>query len=322
MPSSARKKQPLGFGGCPLNSRTFQPADILFNCFGDPLQLHPFPTRRSSDLSRSSPRPCDILPPCRSPAMVPATPGRAARSPRSRSRPSSRATCTADRKSTRLNSSHSQMLYAVFCSKKTATRVRRLPTQQQDFPAGRYSVQLLRRPATTPPFPYTTLFRSLPKFPATMRYPAAVQVTRDGAGDSRTSGAIATEPVPTFEPGDLHGRSEEHTSELQSQPNVVCRLLLEKNSHSGSEAAHSTAGLSSRPIFCSIASATRYNSTLSLHDALPISPEVPRDHAISCRRAGHPRWCRRLPDERRDRHGAGPDLRAGRPARQIGRAHV
>src|SRR2546430_4182420 len=64
---------------------------------------------------------------------------------------------------------------------------------------------MIRRPPRSTLFPYTTLFRSL-------REP--VCAPRRRAGDAC-----------------LHfkkGRSEEHTSELQSQSNIVCRLLLEK----------------------------------------------------------------------------------------------
>src|SRR2546430_13409627 len=64
---------------------------------------------------------------------------------------------------------------------------------------------MIRRPPRSTLFPYTTLFRS--------REPERRRVV-DVGGD----------------PGDLPvlGRSEEHTSELQSQSNLVCRLLLEK----------------------------------------------------------------------------------------------
>src|SRR5437667_2745158 len=69
---------------------------FFFSCYGDRRDLHSFPTRRSSDLTRSQ-----CLPPCG-----------AARS-RDRRRPRDR-----DRKSTRLNSSHITISYAVFCLKK------------------------------------------------------------------------------------------------------------------------------------------------------------------------------------------------------------
>src|SRR2546430_11738972 len=80
---------------------------------------------------------------------------------------------------------------------------------------------MIRRPPRSTLFPYTTLFRS------------------DGQGqcyDVRTRRPIGA-PLPhqgpvwcsAFDPRDrLLVRSEEHTSELQSQSNLVCRLLLEK----------------------------------------------------------------------------------------------
>src|SRR2546427_3101528 len=76
---------------------------------------------------------------------------------------------------------------------------------------------MIRRPPRSTLFPYTTLFRSLGKQAlgeiATIAQPATIRawyrkfVTRQGW---------------------LQARSEEHTSELQSQSNLVCRLLLEK----------------------------------------------------------------------------------------------
>src|SRR2546426_5768042 len=82
---------------------------------------------------------------------------------------------------------------------------------------------MIRRPPRSTLFPYTTLFRS----------PAG-----------RVSGGLWRVPSPGFSPvprrlsyekyeslrgtGENPGRSEEHTSELQSPCNLVCRLLLEK----------------------------------------------------------------------------------------------
>src|SRR5260370_10301563 len=78
---------------------------------------------------------------------------------------------------------------------------------------------MIRRPPRSTLFPYTTLFRS------------------DGRGDA----AERQRPLPDLSPGRdiaLVGRtlaferSEEHTSELQSHLNLVCRLLLEKKQSS------------------------------------------------------------------------------------------
>src|SRR2546430_851732 len=68
---------------------------------------------------------------------------------------------------------------------------------------------MIRRPPRSTLFPYTTLFRSPRPAPPSPGGPAASGRSRTG----RTCG---------------RRRSEEHTSELQSQSNLVCRLLLEK----------------------------------------------------------------------------------------------
>src|SRR2546430_5833831 len=78
---------------------------------------------------------------------------------------------------------------------------------------------MIRRPPRSTLFPYTTLFRS-PGARAT-RLPAL-------AGSVASGSTLESETVgDSFESGRL-SRSEEHTSELQSQSNLVCRLLLEK----------------------------------------------------------------------------------------------
>src|SRR2546430_12698957 len=69
---------------------------------------------------------------------------------------------------------------------------------------------MIRRPPRSTLFPYTTLFRS--------RRAPRLQSARRRAVPRRSRG-----PRPPPSP-----RSEEHTSELQSQSNLVCRLLLEK----------------------------------------------------------------------------------------------
>src|SRR5256886_13545538 len=76
---------------------------------------------------------------------------------------------------------------------------------------------MIRRPPRSTLFPYTTLFRS----------------HRTPPGRARCRAAEARPPA---RPGPAAGlrlrtRSEEHTSELQSQSNLVCRLLLEKKKH-------------------------------------------------------------------------------------------
>src|SRR3989442_11730508 len=70
---------------------------------------------------------------------------------------------------------------------------------------------MIRRPPRSTLFPYTTLFRS-----------RAVRA-RDQAGRG-----VAAPPYRPAAHRRFAGRSEEHTSELQSRPHLVCRLLLEK----------------------------------------------------------------------------------------------
>src|SRR2546427_4555265 len=83
---------------------------------------------------------------------------------------------------------------------------------------------MIRRPPRSTLFPYTTLFRS-----------GLLEAHADEARQSRKLATIVTDCPVTFERerfrlGDVRTdeRSEEHTSELQSQSNLVCRLLLEK----------------------------------------------------------------------------------------------
>src|SRR6266480_662384 len=123
---------------------------------------------------------------------------------------------------------------------------------------------MIRRPPRSTLFPYTTLFRSC--------LPGEARHTLGGHQDHRRPGA----------------RSEEHTSELQSHVNLVCRLLLEKKNrraharaappmHRGqvlghpSPDAHTRRGAQARALlFFFNDTATTEIYTLSLHDALPI----------------------------------------------------
>src|SRR6516165_3686569 len=128
---------------------------------------------------------------------------------------------------------------------------------------------MIRRPPRSTLFPYTTLFRS--------RSACVSPCTR-----------TARRRCPVDQP-----RSEEHTSELQSQSNLVCRLLLEKKKNSSISAGVISAyaaklimtslipsflcSRSAGPIYCCSLffffndTATTEIYTLSLHDALPIS---------------------------------------------------
>src|SRR2546426_9343295 len=83
---------------------------------------------------------------------------------------------------------------------------------------------MIRRPPRSTLFPYTTLFRS-----AQIR--AKERVSRMATARCREVESVAGEalrPRPLGTAADHSGRSEEHTSELQSPCNLVCRLLLEK----------------------------------------------------------------------------------------------
>src|SRR2546430_8195202 len=73
---------------------------------------------------------------------------------------------------------------------------------------------MIRRPPRSTLFPYTTLFRSARRY--------GVQEHLD---PGRRNGDVALDPAAR---SGVEPRSEEHTSELQSQSNLVCRLLLEK----------------------------------------------------------------------------------------------
>src|SRR5688572_31163885 len=83
---------------------------------------------------------------------------------------------------------------------------------------------MIRRPPRSTLFPYTTLFRSGRALDLHQNAGAAGEGQATGdLGEGR--GAVEALAVVRQVAG---GRSEEHTSELQSQSNLVCRLLLEK----------------------------------------------------------------------------------------------
>src|SRR2546426_6207466 len=96
---------------------------------------------------------------------------------------------------------------------------------------------LTRRPPRFPPFPYPTLFRSIATPSASRSAP-----TSDPA---RCAGSPSAPPASPARPSSWRRRpptpaspttrSEEHTSELQSPCNIVCRLLLEKKKINGQQ---------------------------------------------------------------------------------------
>src|SRR5690606_9020576 len=150
-----------------------------------------------------------------------------------------------DRKSTRLNSSHVKISYAVF--------------------------SLSRRSPRSTLFPYTTLFRSSPHVPRSTTScspggkPSTSSSTRSrspscrrlasprSAGVAPASVASASSAPPSAS-AQVVLRSEEHTSELQSRENLVCRLFIE-------------------PAIPEI-------YALSLHDALPIFAACAEEHDL------------------------------------------
>src|SRR3989442_5968604 len=82
---------------------------------------------------------------------------------------------------------------------------------------------MIRRPPRSTLFPYTTLFRST-------------------SSETISQAIASTTSATTISRGNRNGarRSEEHTSELQSRPHLVCRLLLEKKKQEpGPSVAHS-----------------------------------------------------------------------------------
>src|SRR3712207_7190660 len=90
---------------------------------------------------------------------------------------------------------------------------------------------MIRRPPRSTLFPYTTLFRSVGRHPQ-----RGVDVIDERRALDDVPGVQLLDPVdrdlglllPADPHRSLRGRSEEHTSELQSRQYLVCRLLLEK----------------------------------------------------------------------------------------------
>src|SRR3989442_9449850 len=98
---------------------------------------------------------------------------------------------------------------------------------------------MIRRPPRSTLFPYTTLFRSppvltYPQHPELVRWPPSApryEHARPAVVDQRDRHRWARVFVTRCgggPPDELWMRSEEHTSELQSRPHLLCRLLLEK----------------------------------------------------------------------------------------------
>src|ERR1039458_553270 len=161
-----------------------------------------------------------------------------------------------DRKSTRLNSSHLGISYAVFCLKKKKKknkdnpkqiRTRRLITSNNTdemlvvgsttcTPRLSFSLTLLffvfffflmiRRPPRSTLFPYTTLFRS-PEFGEMLGSYCGPHTTNNERSEEHTSELQSLRHLVCR----LLLGKKEHTSELQSLRHLVCRLLLVKTTH-------------------------------------------------------------------------------------------
>src|SRR2546427_6161951 len=92
---------------------------------------------------------------------------------------------------------------------------------------------MIRRPPRSTLFPYTTLFRSLGAsliLEGTVYRSGNTVRVNYALVDTRTRRQVRAETITAdaSDPFAVQDRSEEHTSELQSQSNLVCRLLLEK----------------------------------------------------------------------------------------------
>src|SRR2546429_6017004 len=98
---------------------------------------------------------------------------------------------------------------------------------------------MIRRPPRSTLFPYTTLFRS----------DVLSRLERAGvpAAPVNDLGQVARHDQTA-----ALGRSEEHTSELQSRLHLVCRLLLEKNKNARFACAHYTRHFRKRCVRCTI----------------------------------------------------------------------
>src|SRR2546427_5648950 len=100
---------------------------------------------------------------------------------------------------------------------------------------------MIRRPPRSTLFPYTTLFRSV-RACAAGDLGAAPGEERVAEQEDRggVAGRPRVDPLVRRAAFGRLNRSEEHTSELQSQSNLVCRLLLEKKKQTAPQTAETT----------------------------------------------------------------------------------
>src|SRR5256886_3230506 len=126
---------------------------------------------------------------------------------------------------------------------------------------------MIRRPPRSTLFPYTTLFRSVHGLPPHLQHHPAGEPQ---AGDAAEAGAATERQQGVVRGGEQGGeqqdgpevRSEEHTSELQSQSNLVCRLLLEKKKQKTHTAASLYKAPYQPPFFSKHTNKTLKTSTL------------------------------------------------------------
>src|SRR5260370_301173 len=125
---------------------------------------------------------------------------------------------------------------------------------------------MIRRPPRSTLFPYTTLFRSQSAAQSCIPLRSAHRNSRRRDADRQLESISRRRRFL---------RSEEHTSELQSHLNLVCRLLLEKKKLKSNQTVkkfrYGIKSNISTNIFFFNDTATTEIYTLSLHDALPIS---------------------------------------------------
>src|SRR3954465_5839460 len=150
-------------------------------------------------------------------------------------------TCALDRKSTRLNSSHTIISYAVFCLKKK--KIGRDPNTRLAYPREPHRTQASRGGAPSDgehetraaAAPHAGLHRlsfffffndTAPPEIYPLSLPDALPISSSRCCVAMRSSSSSVAMVDGPEAG--LERSEEHTSELQSHDNLVCRLLLEK----------------------------------------------------------------------------------------------
>src|SRR4051812_33243363 len=168
--------------------------------------------------------------------------------------------------------------YAVFCLKKKKISKNRALAISLPHILLFFFFLMIRRPPRSTLFPYTTLFRSA------MTPSGTRGVLNDAASiyflDTTLAGAFVARWCAGYRIETAGGvfqeiyRSEEHTSELQSHVNLVCRLLLEKKKNK-QESRSSYILASHTPLFFFFNdTATTEIYTLSLHDALPICDDA------------------------------------------------